>query len=240
MALQCKKCGAPLGRDSIDRKRRTARCSACGASFRLKAGRRKAGALDKHASVEAREEGDRLVLSMSWRTRRRIHYVILILLFGPPALLCICAKYLTRFGPEYTLPDIILPTYAILLPVLAILSIVLFTSKVVVIVSPRGIRVHDRKWIWPRRKWVDAEDVTQVFGVKQKHKVETRDCHKMSFFRYNLYSRNQYGDRVLLVSQLEIRSQALFLEQAIEKHLGIQDRRVRGEFKNDVSRRRPR
>jgi len=191
----------------------------------------------KKQRVKTREEGDRLILSRSWRTRRRIHFTILLLLFGPLFPICILFQIIPEPGADDDFLLLLLWSYVISLLVLVPVFIAYLTSKTVLTVSPRGIQIHDRKWLWPRRIWVPTEDVAQVFSVKQKHKVATRYYDERSFYRYYLYCQNNYGDRALLVPQLETRSMALYLEQAVEKHLGIQDRPVRGEFKNDVSRR---
>jgi hypothetical protein len=53
-------------------------------------------------------------------------------------------------------------------------------------------------------------------------------------YRMKVHAMMLDGSRVDLISGIEEVNQALYLERILEKHLGIEDRPVRDEFKGDA------
>lgn len=78
---------------------------------------------------------------------------------------------------------------------------------------------------WPGNLEVPTSNLEQLFCTEKV----TRGKNGVTI-RYGVEAVLKDGRHLKLGSGLEEREQAMFLEQTIEKHLGIQDRRVRSEM----------
>jgi hypothetical protein len=74
-------------------------------------------------------------------------------------------------------------------------------------------------------KTISAMDIKQLYS-----KEKTSYSSRQRSVSYEIHAMTQAGKNVKLVTRLESSEQALFIEQEIEKYLGIKDRPVRGEI----------
>lgn len=86
---------------------------------------------------------------------------------------------------------------------------------------------------WPGTRKLNASDVEQLYATEHESRVETGDKghRNVRVRKYYRLSANMRGSgRVTILSGLNDPHQALWLEQEIERLLGIGDKRVAGEY----------
>jgi hypothetical protein len=101
-----------------------------------------------------------------------------------------------------------------------------FLNRTVVDVSPREIRVTVGPLPWPGNRTVSPMQVAQVF--REEIVRQTKNGRSIT---YNVSAALKDQSKVKLLSGLDSPDQALFLEQEIERHLGIRDQPVAGEMR---------
>ncbi|MEQ8763870.1 MAG: hypothetical protein RL885_08085 [Planctomycetota bacterium] len=80
---------------------------------------------------------------------------------------------------------------------------------------------------WPGKRDLDASDIAQLYTKERIRRGNNGGVHTS----YQLRLRTKGGQDVKLLSSLNEPDQAMYIEQEIEKHLGIEDRSVRGEYR---------
>lgn len=87
---------------------------------------------------------------------------------------------------------------------------------------------------WPGTRKLNASDVEQLYATEHKSRVETGNKSHNTRNRvtkhYRLSANMRGSGRVTILSGLNDPHQALWLEQEIERLLGIGDERVAGEY----------
>ena len=85
---------------------------------------------------------------------------------------------------------------------------------------------------WPGARKLDASDIVQLYATEQESRSETNNGgnRKVNVRKhYRLLANTRSRGRVKILSGLNDPLQALWLEQEIERLLGIIDKRVAGE-----------
>jgi hypothetical protein len=101
-----------------------------------------------------------------------------------------------------------------------------FLNRTVVDVSPREIRVTIGPLPWPGNRSVAPLQVAQVYREEI-----VRNTKNGQTVTYSVSAALKDGKKLKLLSGLDTADQALFLEQEIERHLGIRDQPVAGEMR---------
>lgn len=122
-------------------------------------------------------------------------------------------------------------------PLLLLLSAALFYYALVRVFNKHCIRVDSARLQvtqgplpWPGARKLDSRDVKQLFATEHKTKVENSD-KRTRIRKYYRLSANTHGDgRVTILNGLGDPLQVLWLEQEIERLLGISDKQVTGEY----------
>jgi len=120
-----------------------------------------------------------------------------------------------------------------LLALLALLVWALLTSTTVVEADEEKIRVRHRRYLVPATKEMSAEDLDQLYCIKQRRAGSTAYGH-YTRNRFHVVALTRSGRKILLVPDLEKRSHARFFEEILENKLGIADRPVRGELSKEA------
>jgi hypothetical protein len=97
-----------------------------------------------------------------------------------------------------------------------------FVNQTKVIVDGQTIRIQHSPLPWGSEKMVER-GVVQLYTRK-------RYSGNYWFGHYHLYAISSKGEHVILLSGLETPEHAIFVEQEIEKFLGIEDLMVKGEY----------
>jgi len=177
--------------------------------------------------IHLEEHGTRLIITKSWRNRRRWNFVALLdvaLGFGLAGVVLPAVLRLSPPGGAWSF-------LGISVAMLVTVSWALLTSRSVLTVDARTLRVWNRRWVFPRRRTFRVDDLVQIYGLKVKGEVLVR-TERRTFFRYHLAAILQDGDRVLVIPNLECPKECRYLEAVLEARIGIADQPVPGELKS--------
>jgi hypothetical protein len=109
---------------------------------------------------------------------------------------------------------------------LAYFTACLFVNRTVIDVSPREIRVQVGPLPWRGNLAVPPAQVAQIY--REEIVRHTKNGRSVS---YHLSVATKDGRKLKLLSGVPSADQALYLEQEIERHLGIRDQPVTGEMR---------
>jgi len=110
---------------------------------------------------------------------------------------------------------------------LAYFSIATFSNTTQILVSRDMIEIKHRPIPWFGNKRVDVNNLKQLL-VKEKSWGSSNGSPRLT---YNVHGLTKEDKLFKLVTGLETGNQALYIEQEIEKYLGIENVQVDGEFK---------
>jgi hypothetical protein len=101
-----------------------------------------------------------------------------------------------------------------------------YVNKTYITISYDSLAVQHKPLPFPGAQILKTSDIKQLYS-KEKiyHGRNGTSCS------YEIHVITHSGKTVKLLSGLSSSEEALFLEQEIEKHLGIQDQVVRGEIR---------
>jgi len=102
----------------------------------------------------------------------------------------------------------------------------LFVNRTVIDVSPREIRVQVGPLPWRGNLAVAPAQIGQIY--REEIVRHTKNGRSVS---YHLSVATKDGKKLKLLSGVPSADQALYLEQEIERHLGIRDQPVTGEMR---------
>ena len=107
------------------------------------------------------------------------------------------------------------------------LSIATFFNKTQILVSRDTIEIKHRPIPWFGNKRVEINNLKQLF-VKEKYWGSSNNNPKLT---YNVHGLTKEDKQFKLITGFKTSNQALYIEQEIEKYLGIENVQVSGEFK---------
>jgi hypothetical protein len=100
-----------------------------------------------------------------------------------------------------------------------------FVNRTTFTIEADHLTVRHGPLPWRGNVDVSTASLTQLFCTEQVSRSRNGTT-----VRYGVDAVLKDGRHLKLASGLDAREQALYIEQSIEKHLGIQDRRVRSEM----------
>lgn len=230
MPLSCKTCGAPLDEEHIDRSRGLARCRYCDTVVELDPAFTKPTkrAWGERAPVPMPERFHVVVrggtLSVRWRWLDGKAALMALITVGWLVMLGTGAmKNITN--PTTGQPDLgnILPHIVITLGLLYVSAAYLLNTTTLM-ASSGALHVRHAPIPWLGNGTV--RPVRQLFSKERVHHHK----HGRRTYTYELHAIVGGGKHRKLVGGLSEAPQVLWLEQAIEEHLGISDRPVGGEL----------
>ena len=98
-------------------------------------------------------------------------------------------------------------------------------NKTHIFVSKDAIEIKHLPLPWPGNKRIEKRNIKQLYG-----KEEIRNHNRGVHISYEVHIISTDDRDLTLLKGLKTSSQALYLEQEIEKYLGIKNRKVRGEI----------
>ena len=229
MQLACEVCHAPLDPDDVRMDLAVARCQSCNALYDL-SGRKGRGrssqAPEKPRRVRAQaplpshfkiEESDG-VTRIRWRWFNFVHVLMLVF--------CICwdGALVMGFNSGLRVSSFILihVTVGVLLTYCTLAG---WVNQTAVEVSRNRLTVRHGPLPWPGNRDVPGRQLTQLYGEEI---VKTNKGSKS--YSYDLMALDREGRKIKLLKGLLEKEQVLYLEQTLERRLGIEDAPVDGEF----------
>ena len=238
MALTCDKCGAAFRQGDLDLERGIATCLYCHAVSRL-AGvsdsdeDRPAATREKDRPPVPRPEGIAVVEDgRTLRiTRRWFHPMLFFLLF-----FCIAWDSFLIFwysmalgvgsGP-FSIIAVIFPVVHVAVGVgLTYFTLAGFLNRTSIEAASGELTIRHGPIPWRGNRSIPVDDLDQLYSEERV----SRGRQGATSTTYRLNAVLKDGRKLKLLSGLPEPDQALYLEQAIEEHLGIQDRKMRGEY----------
>jgi hypothetical protein len=229
--LDCKNCGAPIENKDIDWDLAMARCSHCGAVFGLQHSntpdawnpqipeKRHKVPMPKNIKVQ---EGNG-ILQISYRWFRPMFIFMLIFSIFWNGFMVVWhgisifsgAWFMSLFGLLHTAVGIGIAYY----------TLTGFINHTTIWVGQGRlvIRHHPLPW-WGNKEMTDA-DIRQIYCTEKVHQSDNS-----TRYSYEVHAVTQSGDKEKLLSNLGETEQALYIEQELERHLGIRDQPIRGEL----------
>jgi hypothetical protein len=245
-ASTCRACGAPMAEDALEAHLGIATCPACQAVYdrwggapsaprgpdRPEPGRARPR-VDLPAGVQVQPAFGRLHITWRWFSWMRVP----LLLFAAFWDAILIVWYTVAFVAHGSLSegDAALPALALFLVPLAHVAVGLGVTyaaianlvNVTEVVVERGtLTLRHRPLPWYPRPTLHTADLEQLYCAKRVRRTKNGTTVR---FDLRAISRAQ-GDVLLLGGLTEV-DQALWIEQEIERHLGLTDRAVDGEHR---------
>jgi hypothetical protein len=230
MQLPCEICHAPLRAEDVSFELSMAKCHTCNAVYDLsgRKGRGLAAVPRERPSLRpkpALPESFRMeeldgTTTVAWRWFH-VGYVLL-------ALICIAWTVLPALlyaswfeGDAPTLATVGLLLFLGTGALLAYMVLTGLVNTTRIEVSRDELRIQHGPLPWFGNVTRPGRELTQLYGQEVKGKHATT---------YKLLALDREGHEVLLLEHLDNKEQVLYLEQALERGLGIEDRPVDGEL----------
>ncbi len=229
--LHCKNCGAPIKEDDINLDLAMARCSYCGAVFSVKGLplqedreaplRYERPSVPMPKGIEMANVGNVLRISRRWF--RWLHIFLLLWCLGWDGFLIVWHGMAIASGMWPMLLFALLHTAVGIAMTYYVLAG--FLNRTTVQVGKGMFEVWHHPLPWFGEKHLQATDIKQIY-CKENIRRSSDGVSKS----YEVYAVLRHGGKEKLLSGLIEPEQALYIEQELERFLGIQNRPVRGEI----------
>ncbi len=229
--IVCPACGATLPERSVRWHERRAICPACEQQFaideqldapvRLGAAKRKA--IAPPPGMSAQHGPDGLTLRWRWPRWRAT---------GPRLFLIILGAFLgfwvvVRLTIGVPAMDLLLTVLAVAFSFLLWIFLAYRLNSTQITIGGGWLRVRHSPIPWPGRRDVRADAIRQVYSQMYHERARRRVDGRTT---YRLRAIMADDVELLLVHDMTTREQALYLEQEIERFLGLADEPARGEL----------
>jgi hypothetical protein len=224
--FRCKNCGAPIEGKDVAPDLAMAKCSHCGAVFGVKGlsqqetyGERPA--VPMPAGVEVADFGDALQITYRWFSLKVV-FVLIICVFWNVFMFMWHGMSITTgvwsmslFGLLHTAVGIGLAYY----------TLAGLLNRTTVRVEQGLLEIHHHPLPWFGNKRLQATDIEQIYCRERIH----HGRHGVSR-TYEVHAMMRDAVKEKLLSRLNEPEQVLYIEQELERFLGIRDGPVRGEI----------
>jgi hypothetical protein len=229
--LSCKNCGAPIESSSIDWNLAMARCAHCGAVFGLTPSAvpetmqasvpTERSKVPMPKEIEVREGNGILQISYRW-FRPLFIFLLFFAIFWNGFMivwhgisLVSGAWFMSIFGLLHTAVGIGMGYYVL----------TGFVNRTTLWVGNGRLVVRHHPLPWWGNKDVTASEIRQVYCKEKIHRSDSG-----TNYSYEVHAILRSDSKEKLLGNLGETEQALYIEQELERHLGIRDRPVRGEI----------
>ncbi len=235
--LRCKNCGAPIENEGIDLDLAMAKCSHCGTIFSLKGMPSRESAPGEPATtgqpdqrvlvptpkrIKVFNQGEALQITYRWFGIKFI-FMIFFTIFWNGFMLTWHGISLrsgmwamSLFGLLHTAVGIGMAYY----------TLAGLLNQTTIQVKNRELTIRHAPLPWWGNKRIRALDIEQIYS---KEKISRSDEGSASY-TYEVHAILDNGTKEKLVGGLKEQELALYIEQTLEKYLGIRDQPVRGEI----------
>ncbi len=235
--LTCEHCGQRIPAEDINLANQIAKCRACDHVFgfedQIDQGGDDDGAWDGSLpkGFVVTDLGDRLLIRRRW-----FSWIAIPMLF-----FCIVwdGTLVFWYGMATQMKTGSMQWVFLLFPLLHVavgVGITYFTlamllNKTWIEVDPHAFTVRHRPLPWPGNRRIDPAAIEQLYGKREKHQSRDDDGDTRTWYTYELHAQLLGGKHEKLLSGLEKPQHVRYIEQEMEKWLGIKDRRVVGQMR---------
>lgn len=228
VVLDCRRCGAQIRSENINLSNALAKCDQCHAVFgftdQLSGARSAPPAMSMPLPDGLRVSERAGMLRLERRWFRPMLFFLLLFCIAWNGFLVFWYKHV---GSDGDILAIVFPIAHVAAGVFLTYSTIAgFVNRTTVAAGEHYLTIRHGPLPWPGQREIAVRDLQQLFC--QEHVTRVKDGTSVS---YSLNAVLQSGRKLALVKGLPEADQALYLEHAIEKHLGITNRPVPGELR---------
>lgn len=243
MQVICRSCGKPIPAEDVNLDTVLAKCRACHAVFDF-SGQVKTAAppqaklkrdrgeipMPRQFRVEERDLG--LVITRRWRRGPALFFLVfsgfwnLVVSIFVVAFVGGLMKSESGGSPPWFMGLFLTPFVLVGIGT-GWAALALLLNRTTIRVEGGRLTVSHAPIWWPGRRDLETAAVDQLY-CEEYVAYSQNDVPQ---YRLGVRALLKDGSKLKLVTGMEDASQALYLEQLLEKHLGIADRPVRGEFR---------
>jgi len=232
MEILCPTCRQVIPAEDINIKLAIAKCASCSTVFNFggqvgspEQTRRQRARVPMPKGIKVDESGPDLVIRRSWWTP----VAIFLLFFCGTWDAFLVFWYFIAFTQHGPWIMIVFPVVHVAVGVGLTYSVLCyFLNSTSITVRGGVLKIRHGPLPWRGNCEILEADIDQIYcKLKERH---GRRGTQTTYEDNAVLTDNR---KVTLLASLEDEDQALFIEQALEEHVGITDRQVRGEFRRD-------
>ncbi len=234
--LACKSCGKPVPAEDVNLDKALAKCRLCHAVFDIteivgrEASRAAEEAIPKPRRFTIENWGPELVLSWRWYTHALWIAIPFLVIWNGFLVVWYAAAVAAMNDDKSGIAAYIMllfPLIHVAIGVGGIYAVLCgFCNRTVIRVSGGELSVRHGPIPYPGNRQIPTADIKQLYCTETIHRGK-----RSSRTTYNVMVKVREGDKLTLLSGLDDLDQGLYVEQQIEKHLNIQDKRVPGQVR---------
>lgn len=233
MQIYCRQCGAAIKAENIHLETMMAKCNQCDAVFSFAdmyegvSGKGKAEQGDvlqdipMPSGVTMYDNGSALSIERKWFSP----LVFFIAFFAVIWNGMIYAIFVPAFGRVGGIPTLFLLPFILVGLGLILYVVATFVNTTYIEVDSQTLNISHKPIPFPART-VDVANIVQLYTKRRIHRGKNGTTTS-----YGLYVITADGKNQRLIGSLSDPKQALYMEQEIERFLGIENREVRGEMR---------
>ncbi len=185
---------------------------------------RAAAALEVPATITTREQGDALVLEVSWFNYGAIPLLLFSLLWNGMLFAFYATAIIGGLGPEVLMTMLFTSIHLAVGVALGYSSVAQLVNRTTVKVDRQGLHVRHGPMPWWGARDIPVDDIRQLFVVERiiRNKNNVR-------YVYDLKAQVARGADLKLLSGVSDASAAQYVERRVEGWLGIVNVAVDGE-----------
>ncbi|WP_432797880.1 hypothetical protein [Poriferisphaera sp. WC338] len=237
MKIECNSCGAPIASENLNLSAMIGKCTHCN-SITSFAGKLPARNSDTSSPVQPKLEIDASEIRGVMIEELPDAYTITRKWFTPAAfaLLGFCAIwdsflifwYFMAFTDDAPLMMKLFPILHVAVGIcLTYAAICMLVNKTIIRLDPNALSIKHAPLPWSGNKSVQTLDIQQLF-VREK---VNRSKDGNATYTYAVHAQTTKNKVIKLVPNIQKAEQAQFIEQQLEKQLGITDQPVAGEYR---------
>jgi hypothetical protein len=226
MDIHCKRCSEPIQAPEVNLDTSIAKCLVCNAVFDIRdqingSSPKSRTLVDIPKNMKIQSTMDGLEIIRKWFSKKIIALLVFCLFWDGFMVVWfgIALKEgqwaMAAFGTIHALVGLGLSYYLVCG----------FVNRTHIEISFRNISIQHQPMPWPGNKVIPIGDVKQVFTKRKVHRNKNG-----SSYTYGVHFLDHTDQEKKLFPGLESAEQALYIEQEIEKTLGIKDAAVEGEL----------
>lgn len=228
--IKCPKCGELVEIIDVTETIRMGKCPKCNHSFSVnfpeEVARDARPPVARPKGFDVKVTGGEVSISWKWY-KPRFALILIVGMAWTGVLMFGLMQNMDKIGVEDPLPLMMFITFTGIGGGLIYWALCGFVNETIVTAGNGVLRIEHKPLWWPGARVIKAENIAQLYGIKRVH--QNRDGTEYIYYEV-MMARKGSSLHQRIVGQLESPDEALYIEQQVEKNLGIVNQRVNGEI----------